>query len=66
MSATPGKVQVDGVAEVGGQRAFVLHYVQARDPGLVGRPFFAAYDTSARWLTDLKPLAGAGPLPGVD
>jgi len=66
MSATPGKVQVDGVAEVGGQQAFVLHYVQARDPELVGRPFFAAYDSSARWLTELKPLAGAGPLPGVD
>jgi KamA family protein len=66
MSATPGKVQVDGVAEVGGQQAFVLHYVQARDAELVGRPFFAAYDPSARWLTELKPLAGAGPLPGVD
>ncbi|TDU05511.1 L-lysine 2,3-aminomutase [Streptomyces sp. 846.5] len=66
MSATPGKVQVDGVAEVGGQQAFVLHYVQARNPELVGRPFFAAYDPSARWLTELKPLAGAGPLPGVD
>ena len=66
MSATPGKVQVDGVAEVSGQQAFVLHYVQARDPDLVGRPFFAAYDSSARWLTELKPLPGAGPLPGVD
>ncbi|GAA0665744.1 KamA family radical SAM protein [Kitasatospora atroaurantiaca] len=66
MSATPGKVQVDGVTEVNGQRAFVLHYVQARDPELVGRPFFAAYDPDARWLTDLKPLAGDGALPGVD
>lgn len=66
MSATPGKVQVDGVAEVGGQRAFVLHYVQARDPELVGRPFFAAYDPDARWLTDLKPLPGESALPGLD
>ncbi|WP_441251047.1 KamA family radical SAM protein [Kitasatospora sp. McL0602] len=66
MSATPGKVQVDGVTEVGGQRAFVLHYVQARNPELVGKPFFAAYDPDARWLTDLKPLAGDGALPGVD
>ncbi|GAA2156020.1 KamA family radical SAM protein [Kitasatospora kazusensis] len=66
MSATPGKVQVDGVTEVGGQRAFVLHYVQARDPELVGRPFFAAYDPDARWLSDLKPLAGDGALLGVD
>ncbi|MEY9938495.1 KamA family radical SAM protein [Streptacidiphilus sp. MAP5-3] len=65
MSATPGKVQVDGVAEVAGQRAFVLHYVQARNPELVGRPFFAAYDPDARWLTDLKPLDGTGALPGL-
>ena len=65
MSATPGKVQVDGVTEVAGQRAFVLHYVQARDPALVGRPFFAAYDPEAQWLTDLKPLPGDGALLGV-
>ncbi|WP_405018558.1 lysine 2,3-aminomutase [Kitasatospora sp. NBC_00070] len=66
MSATPGKVQVDGITEVAGQRAFVLHYVQARDPELVGHPFFAAYDPNARWLTDLKPLVGEGALLGLD
>ena len=66
MSATPGKVQVDGIADVGGQRAFVLHYIQARDPQLVGRPFFAAYDPDARWLTDLKPLPEYSALLGVD
>jgi KamA family protein len=66
MSATPGKVQVDGVTEVAGRRAFVLHYVQARDPDLVGKPFFAEYDPDARWLTDLKPLPGEDALLGVD
>ena len=55
MSATPGKVCVDGVAELAGQRVFVLHLIQARDPALVGRPFFARYDPSAKWLTDLEP-----------
>ena len=55
MSATPGKVCVDGVAEVAGQRVFVLHMIQARDPSLVGRPFFAAYDPCAVWLSDLRP-----------
>ncbi|MEV8630523.1 lysine 2,3-aminomutase [Streptosporangium sp. NPDC051023] len=55
MSATPGKVCVDGVAEIAGQRVFVLHLIQARDPGLVGRPFFARYDPAAVWLTDLRP-----------
>jgi KamA family protein len=55
MSATPGKVCVDGVAEIAGQRVFVLHMIQARNPELVGRPFFARYDPQAVWLTDLVP-----------
>jgi len=55
MSATPGKVCVDGVAEIGGQQVFVLHLIQARQPELVGRPFFAHYDPSAKWLSDLRP-----------
>ena len=59
MSATPGKVCVDGVTEVSGQKVFVLHMIQARDPGLVGRPFFAHYDPSATWVTDLGPAFAA-------
>jgi KamA family protein len=55
MSATPGKVCIDGVAEVAGEQVFVLHMIQARDPGLVGRPFFAKFDPAATWLSDLKP-----------
>ena len=55
MSATPGKVCVDGVAEVAGIRVFVLHMIQARDPSLVGRPFFAEFDPGAVWLSDLRP-----------
>ncbi|MFE0156395.1 KamA family radical SAM protein [Nonomuraea sp. NPDC059007] len=55
MSATPGKVCVDGVTEIAGQKVFVLHLIQARDPSLVGRPFFAQYDPQAVWLTDLRP-----------
>jgi L-lysine 2,3-aminomutase len=62
MSATPGKVCVDGVAEVAGQRVFMLHMIQARDPALVGRPFFAQFDPNAVWLSDLKP-AFAGRFP---
>ena len=55
MSATPGKVLVDGVAEILGQRVFVLKFVQARDPNLVGRPFFAKFDPTAAWLDQLEP-----------
>lgn len=62
MSATPGKVCVDGVVEVHGERVFALRMLQARDPRLVGRPFFAQYDPTATWLTDLKPALGAAEL----
>ena len=55
MSATPGKVCVDGVVEVAGEKVFALHLIQARDPELVGRPFFARFDPSAVWLSDLEP-----------
>lgn len=63
MSATPGKVTVDGVAEVAGEKVFVLHLIQARDPELVGRPFFAKYDENASWLFDLEPALGATRFP---
>jgi len=29
--------------------------IQARDPSLVGRPFFARFDPDAVWLSDLEP-----------
>jgi KamA family protein len=56
MSATPGKVVVDGVADINGTKVFVLRMLQSRDPSLVGRPFFARFDAEARWLTDLEPM----------
>ncbi|WP_433333172.1 KamA family radical SAM protein [Spirillospora sp. CA-294931] len=55
MSATPGKVCVDGVLELFGEKVFALHFIQCRDPDLVGKPFFAKYDPDAVWLDDLKP-----------
>jgi hypothetical protein len=58
MSATPGKVLVDGIADVAGERAFVLKFLQARDPSWVNRIFFARYDPEATWLRDLRPLSG--------
>jgi L-lysine 2,3-aminomutase len=56
MSATPGKVCVDGVTEVAGIKVFVLRMIQARDPELVGTPFFARFNPAATWLTDLEPV----------
>lgn len=58
MSCTPGKVEVTGVEEILGQKAFLLRFLQCRDENWVGRPFFAKYDEKAVWFDDLKPLPG--------
>jgi KamA family protein len=53
MSASAGKVVVDGVTEAADGRFFQLRMLQARNPALVGRPFKAWYSTSACWLDEL-------------
>ena len=58
MSATPGKVLVDGVARIHGEKVFVLKFIQGRDPSWVGRPFFAKFDDEATWLDELEPAFG--------
>ena len=58
MSATPGKVLVDGVAEVNGERVFVLKVIQGRDPEWTNQVFFARFDSTATWLDDLEPAFG--------
>jgi KamA family protein len=58
MSALPGKVAVDGVAEVHNEKVFVLSFLQGRNPDWCNRPFFAQYDDKATWLTDLTPAFG--------
>ena len=58
MSATPGKVCVDGVTEIAGRKVFALQFLQGRDPDWIKRPFFAEYDPEATWLSDLRPAFG--------
>ena len=55
MSCTPGKVLVDAVAEINGERVFVLKFLQGRDPNWTSRVFFAKYDEEVSWIDDLKP-----------
>jgi KamA family protein len=55
MSCSPGKVLVDGVAEIEGEKVFVLKFLQGRDPNWTNRIFFAQYDEAASWIDDLKP-----------
>jgi KamA family protein len=58
MSCDPGKVQVNGVVEIVGEKLIALQAIQGRDPDWVGKPFFAEYDEEAIWLDDLKPAFG--------
>lgn len=58
MSAGPGKVEVQGVTEIQGEKVFVLRFIQGRNPGWVQRPFFARYDDQATWLDQLRPAFG--------
>ncbi len=48
---------VDGVEDTADGRFFRLRFLQARDPGLVGRPFRARWSADAAWLDDLEPDA---------
>lgn len=58
MSADPGKVEIQGVTEINGEKVFVLRFIQGRNPDWVQRPFFAKYDKKATWLNHLKPAFG--------
>ena len=58
MSDTPGKIQVMGIAEVKGEKVFVLRFLQGRNPKWVDIPFFAKYDPKATWFNQLKPAFG--------
>jgi KamA family protein len=58
MSTGPGKVEIQGVSELHGERVLVLRFLQGRNPDWVNRPFFARYDEEATWLDDLQPACG--------
>lgn len=58
MSDNAGKIQILGVAEVKGEKVFVLRFIQGRNPKWVHVPFFAQYDHKATWFSQLKPAFG--------
>lgn len=58
MSAAPGKIEVQGVTEIKGEKVFVLRVIQGRNPEWVQRPFFAKYSEDAAWLNELEPAFG--------
>jgi KamA family protein len=58
MSTGPGKIEIQGMAEIMGEEVFVLRFIQARNPDWVQLPFFAKYDEQATWLDQLVPALG--------
>jgi len=58
MSCTPGKIMISGIAELNGEKVLALRFIQGRNPDWVATPFFAKYDESASWMSDLKPAFG--------
>ena len=58
MSASPGKIHVNGTATIKGEKVYVLSFIQGRIPGWVGIPFFAKYNKDAVWIDDLEPAFG--------
>ncbi len=58
MSADPGKVEIQGITEIQGEKVFVLRFIQGRSADWVQRPFFAKYDEEATWLNHLEPAFG--------
>ncbi len=58
MSSGPGKIEIQGVTQIAGERVFVLRFLQARNPRWTHQPFFAKFDPEATWLNDLRPALG--------
>lgn len=59
MSTNPGKIEIQGITQLNGEKLFMLRFLQGRNPDWVLRPFFAKYDPQAIWLDDLRPAFGA-------
>ena len=59
MSASPGKVQVQGITEINNEKVFLLRFLQGRNEAWTQQPFFAEFDENATWLDHLKPAFGA-------
>lgn len=56
MSASPGKILVDGTTLINGRKAFVLKFLQGRVPEWTRQVFFAEYDEKSTWIDELTPF----------
>lgn len=58
MSAHPGKVVIDGIVTLAGEKVFALQFLQARNADWVRKPFYAKFDSKATWFDQLVPAFG--------
>ncbi len=54
MSCDDGKMMIEGTTIVGGEKYFVMRFLQARDPQDLGALRFYKYDPEAMWVDDLE------------
>ncbi len=58
MSCSPGKVIVEDILEINGEKVFALKFTQSRNPAWTNKLFFAEYSETASWIDDLTPAFG--------
>lgn len=58
MSCSPGKIIVEDITEINGEKVFALKFTQSRNPEWTNKLFFAEYNESASWIDDLTPAFG--------
>jgi KamA family protein len=55
MSASPGKIVIEGITTIRQEKVFVLSFLRGRNPHWCKHPFFARYDEKATWFDQLRP-----------
>jgi KamA family protein len=58
MSTFAGKVLIDGVPSIHGEKVFALQFLQAREAEWARRPFYARFRPDATWFDQLVPAFG--------
>jgi hypothetical protein len=58
MSALQGKIKIDGIPIIKGEKCIAMSFIQARSAGWVKIPFFSDYNEKACWFDELVPAFG--------
>jgi len=54
MSTNPGKILINGIVELNGELRFSLKFIQARNPDLINKIFYAKFDETSTWIDELE------------